>query len=280
MEDDYKKILLFNQSRDNINSLKDKIKNILEKIKQKQELLQENLKLYISRDGEDNTHFGIDSFSFQTKIIHLEYQNMCKMNSFIKNRIYGSYYKLYNDIYKFLINYHKEDCGILFNKVRKKEDYPVYQDLDPFFEYDQSHILNIHDDIILFLIKIWNIIKNNNLEIEEEKKKVNSGLNLDNYLGYNSFVNNNISNNLSFYVNVLSQYHHYHVTFLNNLYLKIELMWDLLNKDIQISGSSESTEESELNKKISILENTENTNCVEDTLEKPSETKSEKNDSV
>lgn len=280
MEDDYKKILSFNDSRDNINSLKDKIKNTLEKINHKQELLQENLNLYISRDGEDNTHFGIDSFSFQIKIIDLEYQNMCRMNSFIKNRIYGSYYKLYNDIYKFLINYHKEDCGILFNKVRKKEDYPVYQDLDPFFEYDQSHILNIHDDIILFLIKIWNIIKNNNLEIEEEKKKVNSGLNLDNYVGYNSFVNNNISNNLSFYVNVLSQYHHYHVTFLNNLYLKIELMWELLNKEIQISGSSQLKENSELNKKISILENIENNNCVKEDIDKSLETKSENNDSV
>ena len=66
--------------------------------------------------------------------------------------------------------------------------------------------------------------------------------------------------------------------FLNNLYLKIELMWELLNKYIQISGSSESKEDSELNKKISILENTENTNCVEHTLEKTLEleTKTEK----
>ena len=54
--------------------------------------------------------------------------------------------------------------------------------MDLFIEYEQSHISNIQADIVLFLIKIWDIIKNNNLEIEDEKKKVSFGLNLDKYL--------------------------------------------------------------------------------------------------
>lgn len=250
MEDEFKKILLFNQSRDRINSLKDDIKDLLAKIKKKQKLLQENLDLYISRDGENHTHFGIDSFSFQTKIIELEYQNLYKINAFIRNRIYGSYYKLYNDIYKFLRSYHKEDCSLLFSKVRKKDDYPVYQDLDSFKVYEQSHISNIHADIVLFLIKIWDIIKNNNLEIDDEKKKVSSGLNLDNYLGFNCFVNNNLKNKLSFYINVLAKYHHYHITNLDNLLLKITLMCKLLDRDIKMSICLDSRESSELNEKV------------------------------
>ena len=189
MEEEYDTILSFSKAREKISSLKESIKIMLERIKQKQEILIENLNLYISRDGEENTHFGIDSFLFQTKIIELECQNLTQVYLFIKNRIYGSYYKLYNNIYNFLTEYHKEDCGILFNKIRNKEDYPVYQDLKYFTEYDLSHVSNIHDDIILFLIKIWNIIKNNNLEIEEEKKKVELGFNLDNYLSYNTYVN-------------------------------------------------------------------------------------------
>lgn len=282
MEEDFQKILLFNESRDKINLLKDKIKDQLGKIKKKQKLLQENLDLYVSRDGENHTHFGIDSFSFQTKIIELEYQNLYKINSFIRNRIYGSYYKLYNDIYKFLRSYHKEDCNLLFSKVRKKDDYPIYQDLDLFIEYEQSHISNIHADIVLFLIKIWDIIKNNNLEIEDEKKKVSFGLNLDNYLGFNCFVNNNLKNKLSFYTNVLEKYHHYHITNLNNLVLKINLLCTQLDGDIKISACLEPDESSNLKKKISILEDTENTNCVDNTFEKPSglETKPKKNDSV
>ena len=257
MEEEYAKILSFNKSRERLSCVKENIKQMLERIKKKQDILIENLNLYISRDGEDNTHFGIDSFLFQTKIIELECRNLTQVYLFIKNRIYGSYYKLYNNIYNFLTEYHKEDCSILFNKIRNKEDYPVYQDLKYFSEYDQFHVSNIHDDIILFLIKIWNIIKNNNLEIEDEKKKIELGLNLDNYLSYNIYVNQNIINKLSFYTNILGKYHYYHITNLDNLYLKTKLIWDLLEKDIKIPPRIEPIEDEQL-KKI-ILKNNDDT---------------------
>ena len=54
----------------------------------------------------------LDSFLFQTKMVELEYTNIYEMKTFIMNKIYGSYYKLYCTIYEFLNNYCKENCLI------------------------------------------------------------------------------------------------------------------------------------------------------------------------
>jgi len=43
---------------------------------------------------KNNFLFGLDTFSFQNKLIDTEYNNLIKYGSLINNRIYYDYYKL------------------------------------------------------------------------------------------------------------------------------------------------------------------------------------------
>ena len=81
----------------------------------------------MSKSNTKQIFLFVDSFYFQYKLFAMEYENLNKFNSLIKNRTYCDYYKLYKLITKY-INENKEELDIDLNQSLV----PVYKDLEPF----------------------------------------------------------------------------------------------------------------------------------------------------
>lgn len=229
-----------------IKTVKTHVEDTLEKLSKKKDILLDILKKYIKKSEEGNVYFGLDSFLFQTKMVELEYTNLYEMKTFIMNKIYGSYYKLYCAIHEFLNNYCKEKKVEEFREMNNYKTYPIYKDLEQFIDYNEEHINNIHNDIILFFNKIGEIINNNEKDIKKDEEQVKIGLNLGNYVYHSKYVNNTIVNKLAFFENVLTMYHKYHNEMLNRLCIKLFVMWRLLDKDIKLASFQQNDEETRI----------------------------------
>ena len=97
----------------------------------------------ISENHEKVFLFCLDSFYFQYKSFQLELENLEKGFSFLNNRMYCDYYKLY----KMIINTIKEQKQE-FSTEAELRNYMPYKDLEPFQEYRIEDIKDIHQNIL------------------------------------------------------------------------------------------------------------------------------------
>ena len=82
----------------------------------------------IKKNNSKNFIFCLDSLHFQYKLFMMDIESINKIKKFTLNRMYCDYYKLYN---------------IIFNDIKnqikiKQKSYPIYNDLEIFYEYNLS----------------------------------------------------------------------------------------------------------------------------------------------
>lgn len=229
----------FNQ----IKEIRLKIKNKIKKIQEIKDIIKKNYINYISKEKKE--FFGLDSFHFQNKVIELEHDNMLKLYHFIDNRIYGDYYKLF----VLMIDFFKKTLTIKqFDKIKELkniERFPIYKDLEPYKKYEFDIIDNVHQDIILIITSIKEIYKENELVIKDHKKQLVMGINIDNYIINQQFINNNLSMRNQLYENYLTVYHNYHHELLNKYYEKLQLFFKQINHHIVNDVSSTTSSDDE-----------------------------------
>ena len=136
-------ISLVNYIDKNIND----IKIILNKLnKYYKDLIKENnSKIFI---------FGIDSLFFQNKLIETEFSNLNKLYTFILNRMYCEYYKLFKIVLSYTYNKFNE-----YEEINEfKDNYPKYDVLNIYKNYDFKLIYQLHTQIHRMLDLIKNLI--------------------------------------------------------------------------------------------------------------------------
>ena len=136
-----------------------------------------------------------------------------------------------------------------FDKIKELknvERFPVYKDLEPYKKYEFDIIDNVHQDIILIITSIKEIYKENELVIKDYKKQLVMGINIDNYIINQQFINNNLFMRNELYENYLTVYHNYHHELLNKYYQKLQLFFNQINHHIvnDVSSTTSSDDES------------------------------------
>ena len=112
------------------------------------------------------------------------------------------------------------------------KNYPIYKDLDNYKKYDFDIINSIHQDLITIIGCVRDIVQENNIKIKEDKKQLNYGINIDNYIISHEFINNNLNSTNNLYESYLNVYHKYHSKLLTNYFEKINLFFDQINTNI------------------------------------------------
>jgi hypothetical protein len=217
----------------NIKKLRAHIKDMFLNLTAKKDVVSSYYIQYIEKNKK-NKMFGLDSFHFQSKLIELEYKHLHDEYLFMDNRIYCDYYKLYGMVATF--------CKQNFKTDYKFVMYPVYKDLDPYRAYDFETINNIHYNIIDLIQFIHTSIKNGEDEINRDKNRLKTGLNLENYIHNLEYKNNILISNVQLYENYLNSYHIYHMNFLRKLSDKISLFWKQLSNGMQVNDETLSQE--------------------------------------
>jgi hypothetical protein len=185
--------------------------------------IKQNYINYINQESDD--FFGLDSFHFQNKAIELEYSNMLQLYHFIDNRIYGDYYKLFIMISESLQSQLSSSQLYKLKELQHLSKYPKYKDLEPFKIYDFDLIHQIHQDIVLVITNVKEMVTENELAIREHQKHLNLGIQIDNYVINQNYMNQRLKMSNELHENYLQVFHNYHDNWLRKYYEKNRLFY-------------------------------------------------------
>lgn len=226
-----------------IESLKNAFQNniqtlcsILEKhnfVQMKLKELKNNYDSMVQNNKKKIFLFCLDSYYFQYKTLLLETENIDKYISMIKNRMYGDYYKLFSIIVTEMSSTIKiEDF------VNKQQKYIPYKEIEPYFEYPQNDLLELHQDIL----KLLNVLYKEYLQKEKKTIENNKsgGLYVENFIQTLNYENNTIKEKILLYVGYLQFYHKLQEKFLSGLFRRVDLFYKEIEENIIIDGNMSS----------------------------------------
>ena len=114
----------------------------------------------------------------------------------------------------------------------------MYKDLESLNIYDFELINQIHQDIILIIAGINELGKENKLKIEEHQKIMELGMNIDNYVINQTYLNNSLLNSNQLHKSYLEVYHKYHTEWLTKLHQNIELFYNQIKQHSSVNENS------------------------------------------
>ena len=185
-------------------------KNIIfEKIGQFKSLYQDliktnNTKIFI---------FCLDSLYFQYKFSLMDYESIKENLAFIMNRMYCDYYKLYNIIISEMAE--KKVIEI------KKKTFPVYKDLDVLYEYKFETTIDIHNEILSVIDRLYSKYNESTFGIENYVETKKSVVSISNFLNTLKYENGLLENQIMLYINYISFFHFSQKKILVRLYSKM-----------------------------------------------------------
>jgi len=185
--------------------------------------------------NKTNKIFGLDSFYYQSRLFDLELKQLKEHYSFVNNRIYCDYYKLYGMVKQF----YKEN----FKLEPKKRNYIPYKDLEPYKVFEFTDSLNLDKDILEMIQGSFDIIKKKESEVKQIHRGF--GVNIDNYIHNHHYNNEALKTKVELYEKYLRSYHIYHMSFLSNLMSKIGLLFGQTESTVslgQLDGTAVSNE--------------------------------------
>ena len=182
---------------------------ILEKIEQTKLLYQELIKTNHTKIFI----FCLDSLYFQYKLSLMDYESMKNNLSFIMNRMYCDYYKLYNII----VSEIREKC---FLEIEVKTFQP-YKDLDVLREYSFEMIIIIHNEILSLIDRLYSKYRDGTSGIENYVETKRSVVSISNFLNTLKYENGLLENQIMLYINYMSFFHFSQNKMLVRLYSKM-----------------------------------------------------------
>ena len=218
--------------------------------------IKQNYMDYIEQENEN--FFGLDSFHFQNKAIELEYENMLNLYHFIDNRIYGDYYKLFLMINESLQQQLSKSQLYKLKELQHLSKYPQYKDLEPFKIYDFDLIHQIHQDIVLILSNVKEMVSENEESIKNHQKHLKLGIQIDNYVINQNYINQRLKMSNDLHESYLQVFHNYHNTWLCKYYEKNKLFYKQICHHQENQQRYEVDEEDEEDKPVSVKEDEEN----------------------
>ena len=202
-----------------------------------------SLKLIYKDVSEKHTQaectLGVDSLYFQNELISREFKNLQLLFDFINNRIYCEYYKLNSMIQSYIKNDLKSQE--LIKKTKTETVYPPYKSLDPLKVYDFSLVIQLFNQIVDLLNKMNSHIKNQDDNLVIDQTRLDMGLNIDNVINSQTYVNTILREKCVMFRSYLSAFQRHHLKYLNRLDKKVDLVLAIIHDDISL-GSSKKTD--------------------------------------
>jgi len=186
---------------------------------------------------DSNYRLGLDSFHFQNRLIQLENDSMKTIFTYIDNRIYCEYYKLYKIMCEYITNelndkLFSDKLGTTYKK------FPNYKDLEPTKVYDFNTTQEISTSINYFITELEEYIIAKKRDLEVEERKANSGINIHNLVNEQSFKILLIEEKTNMFMRYLNTFNTHHTNYFNRLMSKLKLMNDIVNEDINLKQNS------------------------------------------
>tara|TARA_B100000035_G_C21036396_1_gene571192 strand:+ start:5368 stop:6246 length:879 start_codon:yes stop_codon:yes gene_type:complete len=232
-----------------IKDLRENSCNILIDIRDKLNILENTYKELLEFNSDENST-GLDYLYFQNKLFEMQLVNNNNIFVIINNRIYGNYYKLYKEIYKYILSqkYSLKDSEI--------KEFPVYKDLDNDEKYDFKVVIEIYN----YIIQLLDILDN---EVIHRKNKFNKqlihrdcGLNIENLLDSITYVSSLLEKKVDLFNSNINNINKFHIKYLTRFHNSSKFFYKQLNNDVNIEKknlqilSDSNSDSSELSESI------------------------------
>jgi hypothetical protein len=169
--------------------------------------------------------FCLESFNLQIKSFSVDNENLNKSLLLISNRVYCDYYKLFKLI-KTLFEEYK------YIVPKKISEPPVYDILNPFFEYSVDDISKMHDDVCLLLYTLIDYFNNNCDNIMAYTSKSQSGICISNFIKTLEYDNSILKDQIHLYLGYMDFFKSTQTKYLVKLLHKMELLKKEINDEI------------------------------------------------
>ena len=186
---------------------------------------------------DSNYRLGLDSFHFQNRLIQLENDSMKTIFTYIDNRIYCEYYKLYKIICEYITN-ELNDKLFADKLVASHKKFPIYKDLEPTKVYDFNTTQEISSSIDYFISEFKEYIIGKKRELEVEERKASSGINIHNLVNEQDHKIRLVEEKTNMFMRYLNTFNTHHTNYFNRLLSKLKLMNDIVNEDINLKQNS------------------------------------------
>ena len=221
-----------------INKLKMSFQNIMHSVDEINKIkLHAHQKLNRLRDAyfkliENNSKkvflFCLDSFYFQYKSFQLEYDNLEQTLSFINNRMYCDYYKLYNMMIESCKKHNFDESDNY-----ELRQYIQYKDLEPFLEYRIEDIKDIHSNILHVITILYEQYSTRHNSITHYNDTHKIGFSISNFINTLQYENSILKEQVVLYTNYMAFFHISQGKYLKRMYAKIENFYTEVESNIK-----------------------------------------------
>jgi hypothetical protein len=214
------KFIEITATREAVILIMDNIKLKIEELKKIHEKLTNRAMLY---------NLGLDALNFQRKLFDSDYECIDTKFKFINNRVYCDYYKFYKIVIKYITE-NITDFKVL--NCYNRQEYPWYNDLEKYKEYDFTNVKDIHYNICKIINELNGMLQFKGQELKEDETKTKQGLNIHNYVNDTRHLNNIIDEEVKLFLNYLKVFNNYHKKYFDNFSLKAKLLYGQIKTDI------------------------------------------------
>ena len=222
----------------NMDQLKSDIRSILQKqdnhsqlktiLDEKLNTLKECYNQLVQNNTKKIFLFCLDSFYFQYKTLLTEIDNIKRSRTMLNSRIYGDYYKLYHIILTQTCDYYSPMKQLL-SEFKK---YEPYRDLEPFHEYNNNSIEELHDDILKAINLLYIRFLSKESDILQYTDNTTRGMSIGNFMETLNYENTLFREQITLYVHYLSFFHSTHNDYLAKLEKRMEYFLHEVDEDI------------------------------------------------
>jgi hypothetical protein len=218
---------------ENLKGMRLDLRIIFDEINLKIQSLHKLYEELVKTHGQNDYTFGIDSFYFQNKLISMEYEHILKIFSYVDNRVYCEYYKLYRLILDY-IHTELKNSKLLENVTAIQQNFPPYKDLEPLKNYDFALTSNIQHIVMKILRDLQEYLDAKQAETLRDKQQNDMGINIDNIVHAEVHSNALLHERIIMYLRYIESFNIHHQKYLSRLTLKSKLMIGIVNEDIRL----------------------------------------------
>ena len=193
-------------------------------------------KTYLNNKNDNILLFGIDALQYQISMLEYEYNTLLNMYKLITNKVYSQYYKLFKMIINYIDNlkdFKESNKDYLIYINNKKNDYPIYKDLELFKNYDFNLINSLQLDIIDIIEKLKNFVDNKEIILKRDEEVSINGINIGIFVNAIQFDILTVKQNIEFYKNYLHIFNIYHRQYYTRLNIRLLILLGQINSDVK-----------------------------------------------
>lgn len=205
-----------------ITEKKEKLDHLFNDIRKRLIALKKRYKDFHIDSNNPLSVIGLDTLTFQSNMMELEYKNLQKYKLMVLNRMYCENYKI-----------HK----IIAREQGGRTMFPPYKDLEQYKEYSFTDIINMNKNIKMYIDVYKTRLSSAITQVKQLHELTNKGYNINNYVSSVEYDVDVLSSKINLYEKYMTFLNKSYSTNIDYLITRSTTLLDEINKNVIFQDS-------------------------------------------